>query len=160
MITGRWGCFDYPEVEFECLYVDNCAMQLISRPSSFDVIVTNNIFGDILSDEAGQIVGSVGMLPSASIGTPGTPGLFEPIHGSAPDLAGRNVANPLASILSAAMMMRTMFGEDEIASDIENAVKKTLASGLRTSDITFVGDCGSNTPVGTKEITQAVIDNL
>lgn len=152
--------FDYPEVEFECLYVDNCAMQLISRPSSFDVIVTNNIFGDILSDEAGQIVGSVGMLPSASIGTPGTPGLFEPIHGSAPDLAGRNVANPLASILSAAMMMRTMFGEDEIASDIENAVKKTLASGLRTSDITFVGDCGSNTPVGTKEITQAVIDNL
>lgn len=152
--------YDYPEVEFDCLYVDNCSMQLISRPSSFDVIVTSNIFGDILSDEAGQIAGSIGMLPSASIGAPGTPGLFEPIHGSAPDLAGRNVANPLASILSAAMMMRTMFGEEEVASGIENAVKKTLAAGLRTSDITFVGEGGSATPVGTKEITQAVIDNL
>jgi len=152
--------FDYPEVEFDCLYVDNASMQLISRPSSFDVIVTSNMFGDILSDEAGQIAGSIGMLPSASIGAPGTPGLFEPIHGSAPDIAGQNKANPFATILSAAMMMRIMFGEEEIASDIENAVKKTIASGLRTSDITFIGESNNFTLVGTKEITEAVIGNL
>ena len=134
-------------------------MQLIGRPSSFDVIVTSNLFGDILSDEAGQIAGSIGMLPSASIGVSGTPGLFEPIHGSAPDIAGQDKANPFATMLSAAMMMRTL-GEDEIASEIENAVKKTLASGLRTSDITFI-DEGKNTKlVGTKEITKAVIENL
>ncbi len=152
--------FDYPEVEFDCLYVDNASMQLISRPSSFDVIVTSNMFGDILSDEAGQIAGSIGMLPSASIGAPGTPGLFEPIHGSAPDIAGQNKANPFATILSAAMMMRIMFGEEEIASDIENAVKKTIASGLRTSDITFISESNNFTLVGTKEITEAVIGNL
>ena len=152
--------FDYPEVEMEYLYIDNCAMQLISRPSSFDVIVTSNLFGDILSDEAGQIVGSIGMLPSASVGIPGTPGLFEPVHGSAPDIAGQNKANPMGTILSAAMMMRTMFGEEDVAFDIENAVKKTLASGLRTSDISFVGDNSNITLVGTKEITQAVIANL
>ena len=152
-------CFDYPEVEFDCLYIDNAAMQLISRPSSFDVIVTSNLFGDILSDEAGQIAGSIGMLPSASIGTPGTPGLYEPVHGSAPDLAGQNKANPLGTILSCAMMMRGL-NEEEIASEIENAVKKTLESGLRTSDITFVGEGKNTTPVGTKEITKAVIDNL
>ena len=152
--------FDYPEVEFDTLYVDNCAMQLISRPASFDVIVTSNLFGDILSDEAGQIAGSIGMLPSASIGTPGTPGLFEPIHGSAPDIAGQNKANPMGSILSAAMMMRTMFGEEEVAADIENAVRKTLASGLRTSDIKFVGVDDNTTLVGTKEIAKAVIENL
>ena len=151
--------FDYPEVELEYLYVDNAAMQLISRPSSFDVIVTSNLFGDILSDEAGQIVGSIGMLPSASVGMAGTPGLFEPIHGSAPDLAGQNRANPLATILSCSMMMRTL-GEEDIADDIENAVKKTLASGLRTGDITYVGDEKITKLVGTKEITQAVIDNL
>lgn len=152
--------FDYPDVELDFLYVDNAAMQLISRPSSFDVIVTSNIFGDILSDEAGQVVGSIGMLPSVSVGMPGKPGLFEPIHGSAPDLAGQNKANPLATILSCAMMMRTMFGEEEVANSIENAVKKTLAAGLRTSDITFVGETNNITLVGTKEITQAVIDNL
>lgn len=150
---------DYPEVEFESLYVDNAAMQLVGRPSSFDVIVTNNIFGDILSDEAGQIAGSIGMLPSASLGPGGMPGLFEPIHGSAPDIVGQDKANPLATILSAAMMMRTL-GEDEIASDIENAVKKTLANGLRTSDITFAGEGKNIKLVGTKEITKAVIDNL
>lgn len=152
--------FDYPEVELECLYVDNAAMQLISRPSSFDVIVTSNLFGDILSDEAGQIAGSIGMLPSASLGAPGTPGLFEPIHGSAPDLAGQNKSNPMACILSAAMMMRMAFGEEEVAKDIENAVKKTLEKGLRTSDITFVGEGNNTTLVGTKEITEAVIANL
>ncbi|WP_034448947.1 3-isopropylmalate dehydrogenase [Butyrivibrio sp. AE2032] len=152
--------FDFPEVELECLYIDNAAMQLISRPSSFDVIVTSNLFGDILSDEAGQIAGSIGMLPSASIGTPGTPGLFEPIHGSAPDIAGQNKANPLGAILSAAMMMRIMFNEEEIASDIEEAVRKTLESGLRTSDITFIGENNNVTLVGTTEITKAVIENL
>ena len=152
--------FDFPEVELECLYIDNAAMQLISRPSSFDVIVTSNLFGDILSDEAGQIAGSIGMLPSASIGTPGTPGLFEPIHGSAPDIAGQNKANPLGAILSAAMMMRIMFNEEEIASDIEEAVRKTLESGLRTSDITLIGENNNVTLVGTTEITKAVIENL
>ena len=152
--------FDYPEVEFDCLDIDNAAMQLISRPSTFDVIVTSNLFGDILSDEAGQIVGSVGMLPSASVGVKGKPGMFEPIHGSAPDIAGQNKANPLGAILSAAMMMRMIFGEEEIASDIENAVKKTLSAGLRTGDITFVGEGNNTTLVGTKEITKAVIDNL
>lgn len=152
--------FDYPEVKVEYLYVDNAAMQLISRPSSFDVIVTSNIFGDILSDEAGQIVGSIGMLPSASVGVKGKPGLYEPIHGSAPDLAGQDKANPLATILSCAMMMRTAFGEEEIADNIENAVKKTLADGYRTSDITFVGDNNNYKVVGTKEITKQVIANL
>ena len=152
--------FDYPDVELENLYIDNCAMQLISRPSSFDVIVTSNLFGDILSDEAGQIAGSIGMLPSASIGIPGTPGLFEPVHGSAPDIAGLNKANPMGAILSCAMMMRTMFGEEDVAFDIENAVKKTLASGLRTTDISYVADNSNITLVGTKEITQAVIENL
>ena len=151
--------FDYPDVELEYLYIDNAAMQLISRPSSFDVIVTSNLFGDILSDEAGQIVGSIGMLPSASVGMAGKPGLFEPIHGSAPDLAGQNRANPLATILSCSMMMRTL-GEEELADDIEKAVKKTLADGLRTGDITFVGDDRITKLVGTKEITKAVIDNL
>jgi 3-isopropylmalate dehydrogenase len=152
--------FDYPEVEVENLYVDNCAMQLISRPSTFDVIVTSNLFGDILSDEAGQIAGSIGMLPSASIGTPGTPGLYEPVHGSAPDIAGQNKANPLGAILSAAMMMRNAFGEEEVAADIEKAVKKTLGSRLRTGDITFVSDYNNTKLVGTQEITKAVIANL
>lgn len=152
--------FDYPEVELEYLYIDNCAMQLISRPSSFDVIVTSNLFGDILSDEAGQIAGSIGMLPSASIGISGTPGLFEPVHGSAPDIAGQNKANPFGAILSCAMMMRIMFGEEDVAFDIENAVKKTLAAGLRTTDISYVEDNSNITLVGTKEITKAVIDNL
>lgn len=152
--------FDYPEVELECLYVDNAAMQLIGRPSSFDVIVTSNLFGDILSDEGGQIVGSIGMLPSASVGEKGKPGLFEPIHGSAPDIAGQDRANPLGTILSAAMMMRIMFGEEDVASTIENAVRKTLASGLRTGDITFVGESNNVILVGTKEMTKAVIGNI
>ena len=152
--------FDYPEVKLDFLYVDNASMQLISRPASFDVIVTSNLFGDILSDECGQIVGSIGMLPSASVGVAGKPGLFEPIHGSAPDIAGQNKANPLGTILSCAMMMRIMLGEEEVADDIENAVKKTLAEGYRTGDITFVGDNNTTKLVGTNEMTQAVIDNL
>ena len=153
-------CSDYPEVEFDALYVDNCAMQLISRPSTFDVIVTSNLFGDILSDEAGQIAGSIGMLPSASTGAPGMPGLYEPVHGSAPDIAGQDKANPLGTILSAAMMMRNSFGEDEVALSIERAVKRTLSDGLRTCDINCPGDYNNIMIVGTKEITKAVIDNL
>lgn len=126
---------NYRDVTLDYLYVDNCSMQLISRPGDFDTIVTSNMFGDILSDEAGQITGSVGMLPSASLGKPGTPGLYEPIHGSAPDIAGTGKANPLATILSVAMMLRWQFGETKAAEAVESAVKTALAQGYRTSDI-------------------------
>lgn len=126
---------DYPGVELEDVLVDNCAMQLISRPSSFDVIVTENLFGDILSDEAAMLTGSIGMLPSASLGAPGTPGLFEPVHGSAPDIAGKGVANPLAMFLSAAMLLRDGLGRPVEASALESAVDAALADGLRTADL-------------------------
>ncbi|MCR4671562.1 MAG: 3-isopropylmalate dehydrogenase [Saccharofermentans sp.] len=126
---------EHPSIETECLYVDNCSMQLISRPSDFDVIVTSNMFGDILSDEAGMITGSVGMLPSASLGAPGKPGLFEPIHGSAPDIAGTGKANPCAAILSVAMMLRYAFNYNDAAHAIERAVSKTISDGYRTADI-------------------------
>ena len=124
---------DYGNVELDNMYVDNAAMQLIRDPKHFDVIVTGNMFGDILSDEASQITGSIGMLPSASLGT-GNPGLFEPIHGSAPDIAGKDIVNPTACILSAAMMLRYSFGMAEEADAIENAVNKVLDKGLRTAD--------------------------
>ena len=123
---------DYPEVELEHMYVDNAAMQLIRDPKQFDVILTGNIFGDILSDEASMIVGSIGLLPSASIG--GKVGLFEPIHGSAPDIAGQGIANPIATILSAAMMLNYL-GEEKGAKRIKDAIKKVLAEGYRTKDI-------------------------
>ena len=123
----------YPDVELNNLYVDNCAMQLAIRPTQFDVIVTENMFGDILSDEASMITGSIGMIPSSSLGD-GTRGLYEPIHGSAPDIAGRNIVNPTACILSAAMMLRYSFGMAEEADAIENAVNKVLDKGLRTAD--------------------------
>lgn len=126
---------EHPAIETECLYVDNCSMQLISRPSDFDVIVTSNMFGDILSDEAGMITGSVGMLPSASLGAPGTPGMFEPIHGSAPDIAGTGKANPCAAILSVAMMLRYAFNYNDAACAIERAVAKAISEGYRTCDI-------------------------
>ena len=126
---------DYPEVELEFLYVDNCAMQLMVRPATFDVIVTSNMFGDILSDEAAMLTGSIGMLPSASMGIPGTPGMFEPIHGSAPDIAGTGKANPLATMLSAAMMLRWGLNEPEAAKCIEKAVDLSLRSDFRTPDI-------------------------
>lgn len=129
---------DFPEVELTHLYVDNCAMQLVKDPSQFDVLLTGNIFGDILSDEAAVITGSLGMLPSASLGT-NNPGLFEPIHGSAPDIAGKDIANPLATILSAAMLLRIGLKLDEPASIIEKAVRETLASGYRTADIMTEG---------------------
>ncbi|MDE7281633.1 MAG: 3-isopropylmalate dehydrogenase, partial [Ruminiclostridium sp.] len=129
---------NYPEVEFSDMLVDNAAMQLVRNPAQFDVIVTENLFGDILSDEASMITGSLGMLPSASLGE-GTLGLYEPIHGSAPDIAGQNKANPIATILSAAMMLRYSFDMQKQADDIEAAVDKVLASGARTGDIMSEG---------------------
>ena len=124
---------EYPEVEYTDMYVDNCAMQLVRNPGQFDVIVTGNLFGDILSDEASMITGSIGMIPSSSLGD-GTRGLYEPIHGSAPDIAGKDIVNPTACILSAAMMLRYSFGMTEEADAIENAVNKVLDKGLRTAD--------------------------
>ncbi|HEY3265808.1 MAG TPA: 3-isopropylmalate dehydrogenase [Armatimonadota bacterium] len=126
---------DYPDVTLNHMYVDNCAMQLIRNPAQFDTIVTENTFGDILSDEASMLVGSLGMLPSASVGDRGLPGLYEPIHGSAPDIAGQGKANPLAAIRSAAMMLRYSFGLNAEADAIEAAVTATLRAGLRTADI-------------------------
>ncbi len=125
---------DYPEVELSHMYVDNAAMQLIRAPKQFDVMVTGNIFGDILSDEASMLTGSIGMLPSASLDA-NNKGMYEPSHGSAPDIAGKDVANPLATILSAAMMLRYTFNDEANAQRVENAVKKALAQGYRTADI-------------------------
>ena len=124
---------DYPEVELSHMLVDNCAMQIVKNPAQFDVIVTENMFGDILSDEASMITGSIGMIPSSSLGD-GTRGLYEPIHGSAPDIAGKDIVNPTACILSAAMMLRYSFGMAEEADAIETAVNKVLDKGLRTAD--------------------------
>jgi len=124
----------YPQVELNHMYVDNAAMQLVRNPAQFDVIVTSNMFGDILSDEASMITGSIGMLPSASLGS-GSLGLYEPIHGSAPDIAGKDIANPIATILSVAMMLKYSFNMPEASDDIENAVKKVLNKGYRTRDI-------------------------
>lgn len=148
---------EYPEVEVDYLYIDNATMQLIARPSSFDVIVTSNMFGDILSDEAGQITGSIGMLPSASLGIPGTPGMYEPVHGSAPDIAGQDKANPLATILSVAMMLKWSFGEEEASQMIENAVTKVLQDSYKTCDIAY---SESDKIVGTAEMADLVIARL
>ena len=126
---------DYKDVELSFMYVDNAAMQLVRNPRQFDVIATSNMFGDILSDEASQITGSIGMLASASLGDGTGPGLYEPIHGSAPDIAGKDIANPLATILSCAMLLRYDFGMEEEARCIENAVEKVLDEGWRTGDI-------------------------
>ncbi|PIV15365.1 MAG: 3-isopropylmalate dehydrogenase, partial [Gallionellales bacterium CG03_land_8_20_14_0_80_55_15] len=125
---------EYPEVALSHMYVDNAAMQLVRAPKQFDVILTGNLFGDILSDEASMLTGSIGMLPSASLDAHNK-GLYEPCHGSAPDIAGKDIANPIATILSVAMMMRYTFAQDEIAQRIENAVHKVLQTGLRTGDI-------------------------
>jgi len=125
---------EYPQVELSHMYVDNAAMQLVRAPKQFDVMLTGNIFGDILSDEASMLTGSIGMLPSASLDA-SNKGLYEPCHGSAPDIAGKNIANPLATILSVAMMMRYTFGREDIAIRIEGAVRKVLQQGLRTGDI-------------------------
>ena len=126
---------DYPDVELDHLLVDNAAMQLVSRPADFDVIVTENLFGDILSDESAMLTGSLGMLPSASLGAEGEPGLFEPVHGSAPDIAGQGIANPLATFLSVAMMLRHGLDRPDDAARIEAAVDAVLERGLRTPDL-------------------------
>lgn len=135
---------DYPDVELSHMYVDNCAMQLIRNPKQFDVIVTENTFGDILSDEASMLTGSIGMLPSASIGSDKRRAMYEPIHGSAPDIAGKGIANPIATILSAAMMLKYSFDMNEASDLIERAVEKVLASGLRTADIMQPGKTKAN----------------
>jgi len=146
---------DYPDVELSHMLVDNAAMQLVKAPKQFDVMVTGNMFGDILSDEASMLTGSIGMLPSASLDDKNK-GLYEPSHGSAPDIAGQGVANPLATILSAAMMLRYTFGLEEQALRVENAVKKVLAQGYRTGDIY---ERGTN-KVGTSEMGDAVLAAL
>lgn len=143
---------DYPEVELNHMYVDNAAMQLVRDPKQFDVIVTTNMFGDILSDEASMITGSIGMLPSASLGQ-GNFGLYEPVHGSAPDLAGQDRANPIATVLSAAMMLRYSFGLAQEATAIEKAVERVLEAGYRTGDIMSPGQ----TLVGTAEMGQLIM---
>jgi 3-isopropylmalate dehydrogenase len=145
----------YPEVELSHMYVDNAAMQLVRNPRQFDVMVTGNMFGDILSDEASMLTGSIGMLPSASLDAGGK-GLYEPIHGSAPDIAGKGVANPLATILSAAMMLRHSLNREQEAARIEGAVRKVLAQGLRTADIHQAG----TRKVGTVEMGDAVVEAL
>ncbi len=147
---------EYPDVELEHLLVDNAAMQLVSRPAEFDVIVTENLFGDILSDESAMLTGSLGMLPSASLGAGGEPGLFEPVHGSAPDIAGQGIANPLATFLSAAMMLRHGLGRAEDADRVEAAVDAVLDHGLRTPDLAAPGESS----VGTDEVCEAVLAEL
>ncbi len=146
---------EYPDIRLNHMYVDNAAMQLVRNPGQFDVIVTSNMFGDILSDEASMITGSIGMLPSASLGS-GTLGLYEPIHGSAPDIAGMNKANPIATILSAAMMLRYSFRQYAAAEAIENAVKRVLEKGYRTADIAAAGD----TVTGTHEMGELVAGEI
>ena len=146
---------EYPDVEYSSMYVDNAAMQLIRNPKQFDVMVTGNMFGDILSDEASMLTGSIGMQPSASLND-GKKGLYEPIHGSAPDIAGKNLANPLGTILSAAMLLRYSFDQDEAAKKIETAVRNVLKQGLRTADIYEAGTI----KIGTKEMGAAVLKAL
>jgi 3-isopropylmalate dehydrogenase len=150
-VVTRVHAEEFPNVELEHQLVDSCAMKLVAAPRHFDVILTENMFGDILSDEAAMLTGSLGMLPSASLGGDG-PGLFEPVHGSAPDIAGTGKANPLAMILSAALMLRHGFSREEAAASVESAVDKALASGLRTADLG-----GSAT---TAEATEAVLKEL
>jgi 3-isopropylmalate dehydrogenase len=145
----------YSDVELTHMYVDNCAMQLVRNPKQFDVIVTGNMFGDILSDEASMLTGSIGMLPSAALDEKGK-GLYEPIHGTAPDIAGKDIANPLATILSAALMLRYSLAQPQAAERIERAVAKVLQSGLRTADIHTAG----TRRVGTKEMGDAVVAAL
>jgi len=146
---------DYPQISLEHMYVDNAAMQLVRDPGQFDVIVTTNMFGDILSDLASMLTGSIGMLPSASLNAEGQ-GMYEPIHGSAPDIAGKNIANPLATIISTAMMLRYSLAEVTQADRVEQAVQKVLASGIRTADIISAG----MTKVSTSEMGDAVVAAL
>lgn len=147
---------EYSDVQLEHMYADNCAMQLLRNPSQFDVIATDNLFGDILSDEASMLTGSLGMLPSASLGAPGTPGVFEPVHGSAPDIAGQGKANPLAAILSFSMALRYALDRGEIADMIETAAQNVLNAGIRTADIAAKGALA----VSTAEMGDALIAEL
>ena len=150
---------DFPDVELDHLYVDNAAMQLVRAPKQFDVIVTGNLFGDILSDAAAMLTGSLGMLPSASLNARGQ-GIYEPVHGSAPDIAGRNIANPLATILSAAMMLRYSLGEAAAADRVEAAASAVLERGIRTADIMPARGAGDLRQAGTDEMADAVIAAL
>jgi 3-isopropylmalate dehydrogenase len=134
-VVKRVHAAEFPNIELEHVLVDNAAMQLVATPRHFEVIVTENMFGDILSDEAAMLTGSIGLLPSASLGEPGTPGVFEPVHGSAPDITGQGIANPLAMILSAALMLRHGFGREDAAAKVESAVDRALDAGLRTRDL-------------------------
>lgn len=143
---------DYPDIAVEHVLVDAMAMHLVTRPTDFDVVVTENLFGDVLSDELSAIVGSIGLAPSASLGVPGTPGLYEPIHGSAPDIAGQGIANPLGAILSSAMLLRHSANMNDAAAQIETAVSKALEKGLRTKDL--------GGQAGTEEATEAVLSAL
>ena len=151
-VVTRVHADEFPHVMLEHVLVDNAAMMLVSSPRHFDVIVTENMFGDILSDEAAMLTGSIGMLPSASLGQEGAPGLFEPVHGSAPDIAGQGIANPLATILSAAMLLRHGLGLNDEAASVESAVDRALQDGLRTRDL---GGTAS-----TAETTDAVLAHL
>lgn len=144
----------YPDIEYSDMLVDNAAMQLVRNPAQFDVIVTSNMFGDILSDEASQITGSIGMLPSASLGETAR-GLYEPIHGSAPDIAGQNKANPIATILSAAMMLLHSFGLSEESDAIVGAVDAVLNDGYRTADLSHGAPA-----LGTVEITDKILERI
>ena len=146
---------EYPDVQLSDMLVDNCAMQIVKDPSQFDVIVTENMFGDILSDEASMITGSIGMIPSSSLGE-GTRGLYEPIHGSAPDIAGKDIANPIGTILAAAMMLRFSFDMPKEADAIENAVSKVLDAGYRTGDIAAPGEA----VIGCTEMGRRILENL
>ncbi len=147
---------EFPDVAVDHLYVDNCAMQLATRPGQFDVVVTGNLFGDILSDEAAALTGSLGVLPSAALGE--GPGLFEPVHGSAPDIAGQGIANPIAAVLSAAMLLRWSAKRNDLALRLERAVDDCLGAGLRTADL-FTGRTGER-QVGTQALGDAIIDAL
>ncbi|MDQ0270020.1 3-isopropylmalate dehydrogenase [Cytobacillus purgationiresistens] len=149
---------DFPDVKLDHMLVDNAAMQMVMNPKRFDVVVTENMFGDILSDEASVLTGSLGMLPSASLSENG-PFLYEPIHGSAPDIAGKNMANPLAMILSAAMMLRVSFGLEEEANEVERAVNQVLDAGIRTSDIASFGSPHTSTSKMIDEVKAVLLDN-
>ena len=152
---------EYPDVELSDMLVDNCAMQIVKNPSQFDVIVTENMFGDILSDEASMITGSIGMIPSSSLGD-GSCGLYEPIHGSAPDIAGMDIANPIGTVLSAAMMLRYSFGLDNEAQAVENAVSKVLDMGCRTADImpSDKGEAEKCKKIGCSECGRLIVENI
>ncbi len=150
---------DYPNVELEHMLVDNCAMQLVRDPSMFDVVLTENMFGDILSDEASMITGSIGMLPSASLNDTSF-GLYEPSHGSAPDIAGKDIANPIATVLSAAMMLRYTFNLSKEADSIEQAVSKALSDGFRTVDLMGCGDSASFTQVGCSRMGDILVERI